>query len=87
MAFDFMKNLMMFDDDERFANLCEAIEEAIQSADSKGEKLSESEIMQALDYVGFSMFRDDWEEFKRMEFQRDLGSNTPELNKGRRLIH
>jgi len=87
MAFDFMKNFMMFDDDERFANLCDALEEAVRAADCKGENYSESEVMQALDYLGFSLFRDDWEEFKKMEFPRELGANETDLNKGRRLIH
>jgi len=87
MAFDFMKDFMMCDDEERFVKLCESIEEAIREANEGGEKFSDSEIMQALDYVGFNLCRDDWEEFKKMEFPRDLGSKDSTSSKGRRLIH
>lgn len=87
MAFDFMKNFLMYDDDERFVKLCETIEEAIHEANEGGEKFSDSELMQALDYVGFNLCRDDWEEFKKMEFMRDLESDDSHSSKGRRLIH
>ena len=30
MSFDFMKDFMMFEDEERFAGLCEQIEETIK---------------------------------------------------------
>ena len=33
MSFDFMKEFMMFEDEERFAGLCEKIEEAIRDVD------------------------------------------------------
>lgn len=87
MAFDFMKNFMMCDDEERFVRLCESIEDAIQEANEGGEKFGNSEIMQALDYVGFNLCRDDWEEFKKMEFPRELGSKDSGSSKGERLIH
>ena len=87
MAFDFMKNFMMCDDEERFVKLCESIEDAIQEANEGGEKFGNSEIMQALDYVGFNLCRDDWEEFKKMEFPRELGSKDSGSSKGERLIH
>jgi hypothetical protein len=87
MAFDFMKNFMMCDDEERFVKLCESIEDAIRDANEGGEKFSDSEIMQALDYVGFNLCRDDWEEFKKMEFPRELGSKDPGASKGGGLIH
>jgi hypothetical protein len=87
MAFDFMKNFLMYDDDERFVKLCETIEEAIHEANEGGEKFSDSELMQALDYVGFNLCRDDWEEFKKMEFMRDLENDDSLVSKGRRRIH
>lgn len=87
MAFDFMKNFMMCDDEERFAKLCESIEDAIREANEGGEKFADSEIMQALDYVGFNLCRDDWEEFKKMEFPRELGSKDSGASKGGGLIH
>ena len=67
MSFDFMKDFMMFEDEERFAGLCEQIEDAIREVDGGDGKVSELEIMQALDYVGFSLFRDNWEEYKKMD--------------------
>jgi hypothetical protein len=87
MAFDFMKNFMMCDDEERFVKLCESIEDAVRDANEGGEKFGNSEIMQALDYVGFNLCRDDWEEFKKMEFPRELGSKDSGSSKGERLIH
>jgi hypothetical protein len=67
MSFDFMKEFMMFEDEERFAGICEQIEDAIREVDSGDGKVSELEIMQALDYVGFNLFRDNWEEYKKMD--------------------
>ena len=67
MSFDFMKDFMMFEDEERFADLCEQIEDAIREVDGGDGKVSELEIMQALDYVGFNLFRDNWEEYKKMD--------------------
>ncbi len=87
MAFDFMKNFLMFEDEERFAKICESIEEAIREANKEEEKYADSEIMQALDYVGFNLFRDDWEEFKKMEFTRDLNPCEQTKSRGKRLIH
>ncbi len=87
MAVDFMKDFMMCDDEERFVKLCESIEDAIREANEGGEKFGNSEIMQALDYVGFNLCRDDWEEFKKMECPRELGSNDSGSSKGERLIH
>ncbi|MFQ5450394.1 MAG: hypothetical protein ACE5E9_07165 [Nitrospinaceae bacterium] len=87
MPFDFMKNFMMFENDERFARICESIEETIREADSSDEKISDMELMQALDFVGFSLFRDDWEEFKKMELHRDLGTCDPSKNRGKGFIH
>ena len=67
MSFDFMKEFMMFEDEERFAGLCEQIEEAIKGIEAGEGKVSELEIMQALDFVGFNLFRDNWEEYKKMD--------------------
>jgi hypothetical protein len=87
MAFDFMKNFMMFEDDERFGRLCESIEEAIRDTDQDDEKVSDAEIMQALDLVGFNLFRDSWEEFKKMELTRDTVWENPAKGRGKRLIN
>jgi hypothetical protein len=76
MSFDFMKNVLHWEDEERFAQLCESIEEVIQEAHAEaGEnKISDLELMQALDFVGFNLFRDSWEEYKKMCLNRDSGS-------------
>ncbi len=87
MAFDFMKNFMMFEDEERFAKLCEVIEDAIREADNQEEKMTDVEIMQALDFVGFNFFRDDWEEYKKMEVSREFNLIPPAKDKGKRLIN
>ncbi|MBJ79282.1 MAG: hypothetical protein CMH80_06165 [Nitrospinae bacterium] len=77
MSFDFMKNPMMFDDEERFVKLCEIIEDAIRETDDGEGKFSDLEVMQAMDFVGFNLFRDNWEEFKKMESSREF--NTGEI--------
>ncbi len=87
MAFDFMKNFMMFEDEEKFAELCEAIEAAIREVEGADGKMAEIEVMQALDYVGFNLFRDDWEEYKKMDLSREVSINQPDPNRGRRLIN
>lgn len=71
-----MKDLMFWEDEERFLRLCENIDAIIREAQAEaGEKeMTELEMMQALDQVGFNMFRDNWEEFKKMSFDRDLGT-------------
>jgi hypothetical protein len=85
MPFDFMKHLMVPEDDERFARLCEGVEDLIREAEDNTEKFTDLELMQALDYVGFNLFRDDWEEFKKMDFPREISPrNTP---KGNNLIN
>ena len=53
MSFDFMKDFMMFEDEERFASLCEQLEDVIREMDGGEDKVSELEVMQALDYVHF----------------------------------
>ena len=76
MAFDFMKDLIFWEDEERFLRLCENLDAVIQDARSEaGEnEMTELEVMQALDHIGFNLFRDNWEEFKKMNFDRDLGT-------------
>ncbi|MFQ5716304.1 MAG: hypothetical protein ACE5GQ_04320 [Nitrospinales bacterium] len=78
---------MAFDDEERFYRLFQAIENVIQEVEEGEGKLSDGEIMQALDFVGFNLFRDDWEEFKKMELNRDLSSMNFRGRKGKNLLH
>jgi hypothetical protein len=88
MSFDFMKDFMMFEDEERFAGLCEQIEDAIREVDGGNGKVSELEIMQALDYVGFSLFRDNWEEYKKMDMMsREQPYPTSFNGKDKRFLH
>ena len=88
MSFDFMKEFMMFEDEERFAGLCEQIEEAIRDIDAGENKVSELEIMQALDFVGFNLFRDNWEEYKKMDMMnRDQPHPTNFKGKNKRFLH
>ena len=79
MPFNFTKKPMMFDDEEKFVKLCESIEDAIRENDEGEGKYSDLEVMQAIDFVGFNFFRDDWEEFKKVESHREL--SLKELNK------
>ena len=88
MSFDFMKDFMMFEDEERFAGLCEQIEDAIREVDGGNGKVSELEIMQALDYVGFNLFRDNWEEYKKMDMMnRDQSHPATFKGKNKRFLH
>ena len=88
MSFDFMKEFMMFEDEERFAGLCEQIEEAIRDIDAGENKVSELEIMQALDFVGFNLFRDNWEEYKKMDMMnRDPSQPINFKGKNKRFLH
>ena len=88
MSFDFMKEFMMFEDEERFAGLCEQIEEAIRDIEAGEGKVSELEIMQALDFVGFNLFRDNWEEYKKMDMMnRDQFHPTNFKEKDKRLLN
>ena len=74
MASDFMDGRAGFEDEERFVGLCETIEDAIREMGADEDRFSDFEIMQAMDFVGFSLFRDNWEEFKKMETARDLST-------------
>ena len=88
MTFDFMKDFMMFEDEERFTGLCEQLEEVIREADGGENKVSEFEIMQALDYVGFNLFRDNCEEYKKMDMlNRDQALFPNPKGKEKRYIH
>ena len=88
MSFDFMKDFMMFEDEERFAGLCEQIEEAIRDVEAGEGKVSELEIMQALDFVGFNLFRDNWEEYKKMDMINREQSISPHTSgKEKRYLH
>ena len=88
MSFDFMKEFMMFEDEERFAGLCEQIEEVIRDVEAGENKVSELEIMQALDFVGFNLFRDNWEEYKKMDMMnRDQSQPTTFKGKNKRFLH
>ncbi|MBT5551986.1 MAG: hypothetical protein HOJ79_16085 [Nitrospina sp.] len=88
MTFDFMKDFMMFEDEERFVGLCEQLEEVIREVDGGEGKVSELEIMQALDYVGFNLFRDNWEEYKKMDMlNRDQALSSSSKNKEKRYLH
>ena len=88
MAFDFLKNLPHWEDDERFARLCENIEEVIQEtmAESGKEKITELELMQALDFIGFNLFRDSWDEFKKMNVGREFGAH-PDSSPDKKYLH
>ena len=88
MSFDFMKDFMMFEDEERFVGLCEQIEDAIREVDGGNGKVSELEIMQALDYVGFNLFRDNWEEYKKMDMMnREQPYPTNLKGKDKKFLH
>ena len=88
MTFDFMKDFMMFEDEERFASLCEQLEDVIREMDGGEGKVSELEVMQALDYVGFNLFRDNWEEYKKMDMiNRDQSLLPNTSGKEKRYIH
>ena len=89
MSFDFLKHMVHWDDEDRFARICEGIEEALHEVEVEaGEsKISELELMQALDFVGFNLFRDNWEEFKKMEMNRDLGGINISNSKDKNYLH
>jgi hypothetical protein len=88
MTFDFMKDFMMFEDEEQFAGLCEQLEDVIRDVEGGEGKVSELEIMQALDYVGFNLFRDNWEEYKKMDMlNRDQAFSPRTKANEKRYIH
>ena len=48
---------------------------------------SDFEIIQALDFIGFNLFRDSWEEFKKLEMNRDLSKMQLGKSKFRKLLN
>ena len=82
MSFDFTRKPIIFNEEDIFIKLCESIEDAIREADDGEGKYSDLEVMQAIDFVGFNLFRDDWDEFKKIESSRDLS-----LNESNKLIN
>jgi len=87
MPFDFMNKSMIFDDDTRFVKLCESIEDAIRDADDGEGKYSDLEVMQAINFVGFNFFRDDWEEFKKIDSSKDGSFEMLKKEDGENLIN
>ena len=87
MPFDFMNKSMIFDDDTRFVKLCESIEDAIRDADDGEGKYSDLEVMQAINFVGFNFFRDDWEEFKKMDSSRESDFEGIEKINSKKIVN
>ena len=87
MPFNFMKDSMMSDDDTRFVKLCESIEDCIREIDDGEGKYSDLEIMQAINFVGFNFFRDDWEEFKKIDSSQDSSFEIPGKIDGKNLVN
>jgi len=77
----------MFDDEERFVKLCEIIEDAIRETDDGEGKFSDLEVMQAMDFVGFNLFRDNWEEFKKMESSREFNVGEIKNSDNKKFIN
>jgi hypothetical protein len=86
MPFDFMKGSIM-NDDERFAKLCESIEDCIREVNEGEGIYSDLEIMQAINFVGFNFFRDDWEEFKKSDSSKDGSFEMMKKESGENLIN
>ena len=87
MSYDFLKNFLMLEDEERFSRLCQAFEDVVREFEDSDGKFNDSEIMQALDMVGFSLFRDSWEEFKKIDMQRDFALTEFSRNKSKKFLH
>ncbi len=87
MASDFMGSRTAFEDEERFVRLCETIEDSIREMGEAEDRFSDFEIMQAMDFVGFSLFRDNWEEFKKMEMARDLSTLNFQKERAKKHIN
>jgi len=81
-----MKGPMM-NDDARFAKLCESIEDCIREVDNGEGRYSDLEIMQAINFVGFNFFRDDWEEFKKLDSSKDGSFEMIKKQSGENLIN
>ena len=87
MSFDYLKKNLFFDDEEKFIRLCESIEDVIRENDKGDGRYSDLEIMQAIDYVAFNFFRDDWEEFQKNKSPRELNLRETFDSKGKKLIN
>ena len=74
-------------DDARFAKLCESIEDCIREVDNGEGRYSDLEIMQAINFVGFNFFRDDWEEFKKLDSSKDGSFEMIKKQSGENLIN
>ena len=68
-------------------NSIEQIEEAIRDVEAGEDKISELEIMQALDFVGFNLFRDNWQEYKKMDMMNRDQSQSTNFGKDKRLLN
>ena len=86
MAFDFMKDSMK-SEDTKFVQLCESIEDCIREVDGGEGRYSDLEIMQAINFVGFNFFRDDWEEFKKIDSSNDSSFDIPRKVDGKNLVN
>ena len=86
MAFDFMKDSMM-SDDKKFVKLCESIEDCIREVDGGEGRYSDLEIMQAINFVAFNFFRDDWEEFKKMDSSRESDFEGLEKTGSKKIVN
>ena len=86
MPFDFMENSLI-DDDAKFMNLCQTIEDAIKSADAGANNYTDLEVMQAIDFVGFNFFRHDWVEFKKIDSTEDIGFGGYKKPDGKKFIN
>ena len=86
MPFDYMRDPMM-SDDTKFVKLCESIEDCIRDVDGGEGRYSDLEIMQAINFVGFNFFRDEWEEFKKKDSSRDGSFEMIKKDVGKNLIN
>ena len=87
MPFNFMKDSMKSDEDTRLMKLCESIEDCIREIDDGEGKYSDLEIMKAINFVGFNFFRDDWEEFKKIDSSQDPSFEIPGKTDGKNLVN
>ena len=87
MPINFMNDSILSDDDTRFVKLCESIEDFIREVDNGEGKYSDLEIMQALNFVGFNFFRDDWEEFKKIDSSKDSSFDISRKVDGKNLVN
>jgi len=87
MPINIMNDSILSDDDTRFVKLCESIEDCIREVDNGEGKYSDLEIMQALNFVGFNFFRDDWEEFKKIDSSKDSSFDISRKVDGKNLVN